>query len=153
VIGEASLAAEDGTSVSFHLRIPPGLLEASASGRKKRGGLARVTVSALDDATGKLVESLVAGAKGELESVDAGDPDFVRRCASADSIVLGGESGMDRCRELRLADSTWQIPVLLVLEEPTRERVLQALDCGASWVLRAPCEEAELAKALKAAAN
>jgi CheY-like chemotaxis protein len=149
VVGEAALSGEDGTSVSFLLRVPQGFLEASGSGAKKRGGLGRVVVSGIDDETRKLVESLVAGVKGEVESVDPEDSDFLRRCACVDSIVLGGESCTQRCRELRVADATWQIPTVLALEEPTRARVLEALDAGASRVLRVPCDEAELRKALK----
>jgi CheY-like chemotaxis protein len=148
VVGEAVLSGEDGTSVSFLLRVPSGLLGASGSGPRKRGGLGKVAVSGINDETRRLVENLVAGVNGEVESVDSEDSDFLRRCACADSIVLGGESCMERCRTLRMTDATWQIPTVLVLEEPTRARVLQALDAGASRIVRVPCDEAELRNAL-----
>ena len=149
VVGEAALANTDGTAFTLQVRVPPALLELAGTGVRKKSGPGRVLLGALDDETQKLVEKVVTDAKGEIEAVDPEDPAFLRTCASADCVVLGGESAFDRCRELRIADATWQVPTVVCLEEPTQESVLRALDCGVSHILRTPCSEAELKNTLR----
>jgi hypothetical protein len=149
VVGEASLADPDGTAFTLQVRVPPALLELAATGVRKKRGPGRVLLASLDDETQKLIEKVVADAKGEVIAADPEDPGFLRSCGSADCVVLARESAFDRCRELRIADASWEVPTVLCLEEPTEESVFRALDCGFSRVLRTPCSEAELKNTLR----
>jgi hypothetical protein len=149
VVGEAALADPDGTAFTLQVRVPPGLLELAATGVRKKSGPGRVLLAGLSEEIKTLVEKVVTAGKGEVVAADPEDPGFLRTCASADCVVLAGESAFERCRELRIADATWQVATVICLEEPTQESVLQALDCGVSRVLRTPCSAAELKNTLR----
>ena len=54
---------------------------------------------------------------------------------------------------LRTADATWRTPVILCMSEATRERVIRAMECGASHVLKLPTSKAELQRVLETVRN
>jgi DNA-binding response OmpR family regulator len=107
-----------------------------------------VLLLGLDDETRQLAEQALRNAGMEAESVDPDEGDLATRCASASSILVGGEAGFEQCRQLRTDDQTWQIVMVLCLSEPTEENVIHAMDAGASRVLHVPCSEDELLRSL-----
>ena len=61
----------------------------------------------------------------------------------ADTLFLSdeGDDALELCRLLRLADATWQSKMILCMSEPTRSRIVRAIESGASHVLRVPADE------------
>jgi CheY-like chemotaxis protein len=71
----------------------------------------------------------------------------------ADVIVIPGDSAeeLELCRQIRLGNETWQIPVLACLQEPSHSSVVACMEAGASHVLAVPADDVQLLRVLQQA--
>ena len=149
ILGQTTLAASEGTPVVLYLRVPTALLELSEGGGLRKDRLGRFGLVGLPDDVRSQIEGALTESGAEAVVLERDDPYFLKRCAGAAMVIVGEESGLDVCRRIRIANETWSLPTIVCLSEPTRERVLEALDQGASHVLRVPFDEGlELVKVI-----
>ncbi len=140
-----------GVSVQLYLRVPPSLLEQTGATSQRVQG--RVLLLDVDE---KLQESLGGALQSALMEVISATPDskeLQHEYEKADVIILSGEdeTAFQLCRRLRLDNDSWHIPSIVCMKEPTREKVLAAVQAGASSVLRVPTEPTTLLDVMNAA--
>ena len=150
LVGETTLSAPEGTPVNLLLRIPLALLDLAGSQGNAESSVGRVLLLGLESEIQEVLRQTLTEAQGEVETVEPDDPTLLEQCSAANCVLIGEASGVELCRRLRVSNETWHVPTVLCLKEPTRESVLQALDCGASHVLLVPCSEIDLLRVLRA---
>jgi CheY-like chemotaxis protein len=151
VIGQTTLSQPEGTPVHLCLRVPAALFEEAESEDADPKILGRVLLLGLGEETGGLFQKTLTDASVEFDGIDPENPDLLELASKAGLVVFDEESGLEVCRRFRTANETWQIATVVCVKEPSRERVLEALDWGASHVLRVPCEEIDLLRVLQCA--
>ncbi len=147
-----SLQVAGGSSMKLFLRLPAQRLtqgdQTEASQSLKQ--------SLLLGLTEELQQSLrthLEPAQMRVEATNPGAEDVDEFYERADTIFLSddGDDVLELCRLLRLADATWQSILILCMAEPTRSRVVRAIECGTSHVLRVPTDEKTLLEVLSRA--
>jgi CheY-like chemotaxis protein len=151
LIGQTTLSQPEGTPVHLCLRVPATLFEDAEREDADPKSLGRVLLLGLGEETGELFQKTLTDAGVEFDGIDPEDPNLLELVSNAGLVVLNEESGLELCRRFRTSNKTWQVPTVVCVKEPSRERVLEALDCGASHVLRVPCEGIDLLRVLQCA--
>ena len=142
LLASGSLQVAGGSSMKLFLRFPAQLLAEGAQAQSSKGPKQALLLGLSEELRQSLRRTLEsAGMKVEVthpgaENVD----DFYDR---ADTLFLSdeGDDALELCRLLRLADATWQSKMILCMSEPTRSRIVRAIESGASHVLRVPADE------------
>jgi len=83
--------------------------------------------------------SLFEGSAELLESLNEGNPNLL----ICDATSLG-QDGYDTCRQIKVGDSTWMIPVLILTRTTGLSDLLSILDCNADNFVSYPCDPAYL---------
>ncbi len=142
LLASGSLQVAGGSSMKLFLRFPAQLLAEGAQAQSSKGPKQALLLGLSEELRQSLRRTLEsAGMKVEVthpgaENVD----DFYDR---ADTLFLSdeGDDALELCRLLRLADATWQSKMILCMSEPTRSRIVRAIESGASHILRVPADE------------
>ena len=145
LLASGSLQVAGGSSVNLFLRVPAQLLAESAQTQSSNGPK-RALLLGLTEELQQSFRATLESAGLQVEVTDPGAEDVDEFYDRADTLILSddGDDVIELCRLLRLADATWQSNMILCMSEPTRNRVVRAIESGASHVLRVPAEEKTL---------
>ncbi len=148
-IAIAVLDVPGGVGVNLTLRLPLQLLDkgGEAEATKSSG---KILLLGLEEEIQNSIQSVLIAARMEVElrALDAGDLSQALKDVDRVFMTADDEAGFERCRELRMANDTWQLPAVLCMKEPTRETVIKAVESGASHVLAVPTDEMTLLRVL-----
>lgn len=152
VVGVTTVNVPGGTAVHLTLRFPSQLIE-RVEGAESSVVRGQVLLAGLSE---ELVNSLKPVLEAARINVDTTDPEAeeaLLKYREAEVILLSGdrEGSLEILRRLRKSNSTWQIPSILCLKQPTREGVIRAMECGATHVLKVPPSEIDLLRILRMA--
>ncbi len=142
LFASGSLQIAGGSSVKLFLRFPAQLLAEGAQTQNSK----RLKQALLLGLTEELQQSLrptLESAGLQVEATQPGAEDVDEFYDRADTLFLSdeGDDALELCRLLRLADATWKSKMILCMSEPTRSRVVRAIESGASHVLRVPADK------------
>ncbi len=142
LLATGSLNVSGGSRVKLLLRFPPQLLEQPAQGGENEDRK-QVLLLGLAEELAQSLRSALESAQMQVEATDPGSDQVEASYERAETIFLSGEGdeALELCRRLRLDDKTWRKTTILCMQEPTRSRVVRAIECGASHVLRVPADE------------
>ncbi len=145
LLASGSLQVAGGSSVNLFLRVPAQLLAESAQTQSSNGPK-RALLLGLTEELQQSLRATLESAGLQVEVTDPGAEDVDEFYDRADTLILSddGDDVIELCRLLRLADATWQSNMILCMSEPTRNRVVRAIESGASHVLRVPADEKTL---------
>lgn len=147
LFGTASLSIPDGPAVRLWLVIPASLLELEATVEAETGAAGKIALIGLEESQQSVLKEILESARFEVVSADSLSPSEGKEI---ELVFLGTtEAALRSCRELRLGDLTWTLPLIACCEEPTQERVVALMHDGASHVLAMPTEELTLLRILE----
>jgi hypothetical protein len=149
LLATGSLGIPDGPTVQLFFRFPPQLLTESTQVESAAGG-GQVLLLGLEEQLQQSLRPLLESAHMQVEVVDPDADETEESHRQGDTIILAGDGddAFERCRLLRLGNTTWTSTLILCMTEPTRSRVVRAIQCGASHVLRVPTDETTLLSVL-----
>ncbi len=142
LLASGSLQIGGGSNVKLFLCLPAQLLAEIAQTQSSKGPT-RALLLGLAEELQQSLRPILESAGLQVEVTDPGAEDVDEFYDRADTLILSdkGDDAIELCRLLRLADATWQSNMILCMSEPTRSRVLRAIESGASHVLRVPADE------------
>ncbi len=142
LLASGSLQIAGGPSVKLFLRFPAQLLAESAQTQSSQG-LKQALLLGLTEELQQSLRPILESAGLQVEVTHPGAEDVDEFYDRADTLFLSdeGDDALELCRLLRLADATWQCKMILCMSEPTRSRVVRAIESGASHVLHVPADE------------
>ncbi|MFQ5699662.1 MAG: hypothetical protein ACE5IL_15460 [Myxococcota bacterium] len=151
-LASAALGIPGGGAVHLTLRFPVGLLEQGADLRSTRVQ-GRFLLLGLEAGTVETLAAVMESARLSVESLPFEAEEFDEKIDEADVILLPGDTDEDlgRVRTIRTSNDHWTSRCIVCMKEPTRERVLRALEDGATHVLRVPAMEIDLLRVLQSA--
>jgi len=148
-IAKGSVTIPNGATVNVFLRLPQHALRdgAQAESQRCRG---RVMLLALEEETANLIQPVLETINIDVERHEPDEEHIDEQIRRAHAVFTSGEreGTLELCRKLRMSDVTWELPVVVCFKTPTRERVVRALECGASYVLGVPADDTTLLRVL-----
>jgi CheY-like chemotaxis protein len=152
LLAKGSVSVPGGTAVHLCLRLAPKLLEqgSEAKSQKQPG---QVLLVGLEEALQQSLTSILESARLIVHAMGPDSEEFNEICEQVDTILLSGDDGFDMCRQLSLSNHAWSKPTILCMREPTKPKVVEAIEAGAAHVLLVPPEETTLLRVLKAAGD
>ncbi len=148
LLATGCLSGPEGRTVQLFFRFPPQLLEqgAQVEGRKRTE---RVLLLGLSEELQQSLRPILESARVQVEAMEP-NADDIEKYGEASTIILLGDQSDDfeLCRRLRLENATWAVSTILCMAEATQSRVVRAVECGASHVLRVPAEETTVLRVL-----
>jgi chemotaxis protein CheY-P-specific phosphatase CheC len=141
LLGRAEIAIPDAGTVQLAFRIPPALLDRGEGAEATHEAGSVVLVGLAADLCEKL-QSILESARFTVASHENGAAELDELLPKADAIFLAeAEGSIEYCRNLRLSNDTWTVPLVLCSPEPTRELVVAAFENGVNHVLCLPADE------------
>jgi chemotaxis protein CheY-P-specific phosphatase CheC len=153
LLAKGSVSVPGAPVVQLFLRLPPALLEQAAEvqGQKRNG---RVLLLGLEEEVRRLLTKVLEAALMDVETLEAGAAELGEASQTVDIILMAeGDEVLDLCRQMRLANHSWTLPTVLCMREPTKDRVVDAIEAGASYVLGVPAEETTVLRVLNLASS
>jgi hypothetical protein len=149
-LARAQIEIPSAGTVALWLRIPAQFGQASPAAPVSRR-LGSVLLLGLDAALQAALEEVLVRAQVKVDAKAPQDPALGEALGATEAAVLSGDRGeaLQLCRALRLGNSTWELPLLLCLQNPTHSSVVEAMRCGASHVLAVPADEITILRVLQ----
>ncbi len=148
LLATGCLSGPEGRTVQLFFRFPPQLLEQGTQVRSSKRS-ERVLLLGLSEELQQSLRPILESARLQVEAMEPNADDIEKTCEANTVILLGDQNDdFELCRRLRLRDATWTVSTILCMAEPTHSRVVRAIECGASHVLRVPGEEITVLRVL-----
>jgi CheY-like chemotaxis protein len=155
--GEATIASAEiqipgSAKVSIWLRLPREFTSPTAQSAPT-ARRATVLLISIEAALRAELERVFGRAQLTVAAHERADEALREVMHQADVIVIPGDSAeeLELCRQIRLGNETWQIPVLACLQEPSHSSVVACMEAGASHVLAVPADDVQLLRVLQQA--
>ena len=151
LLAKGAITVPGGVSVQLYLRVPPSLLEQTGATSQRVQG--RVMLLDVDEELQASLGGALQSARIEVIPATPDSQEPQHEYKKPDVIILSGEdeTAFQLCRQLRLDNDNWHIPSIVCMKEPTREKVMAAVQAGASSVLLVPTEPTTFLRVMKAA--
>ncbi len=154
IVALTTVSVPGGSAVGLTLRFPQNLLD-EATDSKARIIRGNVLLAGLSEELESELTPILKAARIQVEITDPDSREANAKYEQADVIFFSCDRSkyLELLRSFRTSNSTWRIPSILCLKEPTRDSVIEAVECGASHILKIPTSQIDLLRILRDGEN